>query len=164
MQVAVLRLKKNCIVMLLRNIDVVNGLCNGTRLVVKEMKNNYIIATPLNGHNKDVVISRSSLTPSDTKLPFILKRRQLPITLAFAITINKSQGQSFETVGVYLGDKVFSHGQLYVALSRTKNKDKLFIQLEEMNSDRNRRNKMDECDKKVTTNVVLKEVFRLANL
>ena len=37
------------------------------------------------------------------------------------MTINKSQGQSIGKVGIFLGSPVFSHGQLYVALSRCKN-------------------------------------------
>ena len=45
-------------------------------------------------------------------------RRQFPIRLSFAVTINKAQGQTISTVGIYLLDHVFSHGQLYVALSR----------------------------------------------
>lgn len=64
-------------------------------------------------------IPRISLTTTPTELPFVFKRRQFPIKLAFAMTINKSQGQSVKHVGIDLRIPVFSHGQLYVALSRT---------------------------------------------
>ncbi|KAG5565504.1 hypothetical protein RHGRI_001408 [Rhododendron griersonianum] len=47
-----------------------------------------------------------------------MKRRQFPIKLAFSMTINKSQGQTLKNVGLYLPNSCFSHGQLYVVLSR----------------------------------------------
>ena len=50
--------------------------------------------------------------------PFTLKRLQFPVRLAYAVTVNKAQGQTFTRVGIYLPDAVFDHGQLFVALSR----------------------------------------------
>ncbi len=64
-------------------------------------------------------IPRISLSPSESLFPFRLRRRQFPIRPAFAMTINKSQGQTIKRVGLYLAKQVFSHGQLYVALSRS---------------------------------------------
>ncbi|EOA22562.1 hypothetical protein CARUB_v10003223mg [Capsella rubella] len=129
-----LRLKIGAPVMLLRNIDPKGGLCNGTRLQITQMANHVVEAKVI----------------TDTKLPFKMRRRQFPLTVAFAMTINKSQGQSLEHVGIYLPKPVFSHGQLYVALSRVTSKKGLKILIV------NKEGKVDTQ----TTNVVYKEVFQ----
>ena len=56
-------------------------------------------------------------------------RRQFPLILAFAITINKSQGQTFNKVGLFLPAPVFNHGQLYVAFSRATSEKNFYIKI-----------------------------------
>ncbi|XP_021991908.1 ATP-dependent DNA helicase PIF1-like [Helianthus annuus] len=116
-----LRLKIVCPIILLSNIDPSHGLCNGTRLICKGFMRNVIDAEIAVGQHagKRVFLPRIPLTLSeDDMFPFKLKRKQFPIRLSFSMTINKAQGQTIPNVGIYLSDSVFSHGQLYVALSR----------------------------------------------
>ena len=65
-----------------------------------------------------VLIPRITFIPKAGDYPFDWQRRQFPVRVAFASTINKSQGQSLKNVGAWLRSEVFGHGQLYVACSR----------------------------------------------
>ncbi|UYV67116.1 hypothetical protein LAZ67_4003936 [Cordylochernes scorpioides] len=105
-----------------RNLNPKQGLCNGTRMVIQRMRSHVLEAQILTGTKvgHTVLVPKISLAPSDTNLPFILKRRQFPLRLAFAMTINKAQGQTFARVGLLLQEPVFTHGQLYVAFSRVR--------------------------------------------
>ena len=107
-------------VILLRNIDADAGLCNGTRLILLEVRDKLLSCRIATGtHSGETVfLPRMDLEPSPAQFPIKFTRTQFPIKPAFAMTINKSQAQTLGLVGVFLKDQVFTHGQLYVALSR----------------------------------------------
>ena len=112
-----------------------------------KIKNSEVITGPNTGNR--IYIPRMNMSPSDSPWPFKLIRRQFPFIVSYAMTINKSQGQSLEHVGLYLPHRVFSHGQLYVALSRVKSKKRLHILIHDNQG----------IPKNLTTNVVYKEIF-----
>ncbi|VDP52103.1 unnamed protein product [Heligmosomoides polygyrus] len=105
-----LHLKVGCIMMLLRNIDVRNGLCNGTRLIVKQIGRRLLVCEHAVGIRKGS------------------QAKAIPYQIKLCHDINKSQGQSFFKVGIALHDPIFAHGQLYVALSRTRSSDGVIIE------------------------------------
>lgn len=77
-----------------------------------------------------VLLFRTPLQSKENnkRIPTPFVRKQYPVRPAFAMTINKSQGQSMKFVGINLQLRpAFSHGQLYVALSRVTGKDNLHI-------------------------------------
>ncbi|XP_025981168.1 ATP-dependent DNA helicase PIF1 [Glycine max] len=149
-----LRIKVGTPIILLRNLDQAYGLCNRTRLIVTRLGSSVVEAEIITGPNigHRTYIPRMNLSPSDSPWPFKLIRRQFPFMVSFAMTINKSQGQSLAQVGLYLPTPVFSHGELYVALSRVQSKKGFHILIHDNQG----------TPKNTTINVVYKEVF--ANL
>ncbi|XP_025611896.1 uncharacterized protein [Arachis hypogaea] len=147
-----LTLKVGLPVMLLRNIDQSNGLCNGTRLRVRRLGNHVIECITLTGGKigQVVLIPRMNMIPNNQSLPFRFQPRQFPIIVSFVMTINKSQGQTLSTVGLYLPRPVFTHGQLYVALSRVTSKSGLRVLIQNTRS----------SSTNSTINVVYREVFQ----
>lgn len=93
------------------------------------------------------IIPRIPLTSLEGDLAFILTRRQFPVRLRFAMTVNKSKGQMLRTVGLDLRCPVFVHGQLYVALSCPTNVTNFTVPLQESAGGR-------------TTNIVYPEMLQ----
>ncbi|KAJ8876613.1 hypothetical protein PR048_021058 [Dryococelus australis] len=107
-----LSLKVGTPIMLLRNISPPN-MCNGTILLIKDLKENLIVATILSGPAAGQLANIPRIPMIPTDLPISFKRLQFPLKTSFAITISKSQGQTFSLVGIDLRKECFSHGQLY---------------------------------------------------
>ena len=130
-----LQLKVGSPIIILRNLDPKRGLCNGTRATILRMSNRVLEVRLLGGgHDGEMaLIPRISLSPSIQGANFSMKltRRQFPVQLAFAMTINKAQGQSVSYVGLDLRTPVFAHGQLYVAFSRAKSPHRVKVLLHE---------------------------------
>jgi len=146
-----LTLKVRSIVMLLRNLDSKRRLCNGTRLVVTELRQYNFKARMLSGGaQEDIVIPAVPLTSiGEDDLPIIMRRVQFPVRLSFAMTINKSHGQTFDRVGLLLPSPVFKHGQLYVAFSRVRDSQSIRVGIYG-----------DDRGRFVTKNIVYREVLQ----
>ena len=143
-----MRLKVNAVVMLLRNLNVAEGLCNGTRLQILEIGDRILKVMILTGDKRGdtVLIPRITVT-DDQSFPFPIHRHQFPVKLAYAITINKAQGQTFKRLGIDITSPVFDHGQLYTALSRAPCWESITVRLPE------------DAVNTMVTNIVFEEVL-----
>jgi ATP-dependent exoDNAse (exonuclease V) alpha subunit len=139
-----LKLKIGCPVIVLRNLHSEEGICNGSRGIVTRISTR-VVEVLLHG-GETCLVPRIKLISRDTQLLFHLHHRQFLLALSFAITINKSQGQSFTTVGIDLRVPAFAHGQVYVAFSRGRSYQKVKCVLNEASAPR-------------TKNVVYKEAI-----
>ena len=123
-----LYLKVGIPIIVLRSLDPPH-VTNGTRCIITRLFPNVIQAELLHGPSmgKNILVPRIPLLPSDTTLPFTFRRLQFPIQPCFSMTINKAQGQTFRQVGVDLSTSCFTHGMLYVALSRVGSQNQLTV-------------------------------------
>lgn len=138
--------------MLLRNIDQIVGLCNGTWLIITKMDKYVIEGTILSWRNigNKIYLPQLLLPLSNSKVSFKFQRRWFPLVLSFVMTINKSQEQSLKRVEVYLPQFIYSHIHLYVAFSRValRNGRKIMI-VDHQNQQTN-----------ITSNIIYKEIFQ----
>lgn len=122
-----LKLKNGCKVMVIKNIGVENGIANGTIGYVSSIYDDCIFVNFESRENYQ--IKKEDFIYYDKYKKIYFKRRQFPLMLAYAITIHKAQGLTFDE-GVVVNIKNDNHisaGQTYVALSRVRTKDKLHI-------------------------------------
>lgn len=136
-------LKKNCLasdnlelkigaqVMMLKNTHQKHGIINGSLGIIKDfhLKTGYPIVKFNNGKIMVITPEIWSLEKFDKKKNTIKVEasiEQIPLILSWAMTIHKSQGMTLDKIKCNLAN-VFSEGQIYVALSRVKTLDGLFI-------------------------------------
>ena len=137
-------------IMLLRNLDPKNSLCNGTRMQFLDCLDNKVLRCKVLSNGKIVLIPRIVLIPKVNEYPFSWSRRQFPVKICFACTINKSQGQTLKFAGLWLRSPAFTHGQLYVGVSRVGSADRLKFAVFKKDS-----NSLQE----ETDNIVFKEIL-----
>lgn len=143
-----LKLKIGTRIMLMRILDQAEGLYNGTRLILTKMEDHVFEENIMLGKNIGNItyLTRMTMSPYESPWPFKLSRNQFPIIVSYTMTTNKSQGQSLDIVSLYLSRPIFSHGQLYVIMSRVKIKEGLKILVKYEN----------EISGSTTTNIVFK--------
>lgn len=129
------KIKKNCIapqnlqlcigaqVMLLYNIDLESGLANGSRGIITKFEDNLPIVKFINGVECAIDYQEWIIEENGEK---IISITQIPLKVAYAITVHKSQGLTIDFAELDLSD-IFEYGQAYVALSRVKNLEGLSI-------------------------------------
>ncbi len=118
----ILRLKKGAAVMCTVNLDLDNSICNGSQGIVININVNGPVVKFANGIIKQIIphFWQSEEYP-------MLAVGQYPLCLAWALTIHKMQGATLTIAEVDIGQSIFEYGQTYVALSRVKSLDGLYL-------------------------------------
>ena len=103
----------------------IGGLVNGSRGVVTEFTahgGNPVVKF-VNG--RTVIVRENEWSSDDTESA--VKRKQIPLRLAYALTIHKAQGASLDSALIDVGSATFEYGQAYVALSRVRSLEALYV-------------------------------------
>lgn len=111
-------------VMLRKNIDTEGGLVNGSRGIVTNVNVMFPTVKFMNGREMPIVPEIWSLTVEDN---IEVQKKQIPLSLAYAITVHKSQGQTLDLAVISIGPSIFEFGQAYTALSRVRDLNGLYL-------------------------------------
>lgn len=152
-----LKLKVGSPIMLFRNISPKIGVFNSTRLICRPFKAHIIEAEEIaTGPNKEAtfLIPRIDVFSNEAQTTIHFRRGQFPVRPAFAMTINKVQGQTLDFLGLFLNSPIFSHGQLHVAFLRIKQPSSIKILLDRKTST------IKNYIGSYTDNIVFDEVFK----
>lgn len=120
-----IKLKVGCQVMCIVNIELPNGsmICNGSQGTITRITENN---TPIVKYNSGVEMMMNYHVWMSENIPGI-GISQIPLILAWALTIHKSQGATLDCAEIDVGSSIFECGQTYVALSRIKSLEGLYL-------------------------------------
>lgn len=107
-------LVENAQVIVTRNIDIANGLVNGTRGIVKALFDDYVVVKDCQGNHHSITYYKDIFEKSKSSI------MHMPLKVSYALSIHKSQGMTIDALEIDLGDNIFTCGQAYTALSRAK--------------------------------------------
>ncbi len=119
-----LELCEGCQVMLVYNKDMEKGLVNGSRGVVIGFRPHDGIPIVQFLHGDPIAVDYNEWASNDSAA---VRRRQIPLRVAYAVTIHKSQGATLDCALVDIGSTTFECGQAYVALSRVRDLESLYV-------------------------------------
>ena len=104
-----LALKVGDCIIIISNLRIRDGHCNGTRYIVLEIKPHVIQAVKLEGGpNAEILIPRIPMLSKETDFVAPFQRIQFPVLVAYYLTLNRAQGQPLDPSGMYLPQSVFS--------------------------------------------------------
>jgi hypothetical protein len=125
-----LQLKVGAKYMCIRNLDARRSIINGTMLRLMHIGRRFLQMQVLTGKSEGSIElfmkARFTVTPDASGLPFVVLRTQYPIIPAYCLSVHKAHGQSLLRLGIVFETDPFTHGQLYVALSRVGGWDCVF--------------------------------------
>ena len=157
-----LKLKKNTVVILLRNMNLPAGHCNGTRYLVKHIGTYRLLLEKLNTKlgdtNTTLLLPRIPMVHKNKHIPCTVSQLQFPIKIAYCLTIDRAQGQSASKCGILLPKDVWTHGQIYVAFSRCGNPNNIYVWAEQSQFETYNLSKQKTYVKNVVYNEVIKDI------